>query len=95
MAKEILDKKVAIDLDSDGKSDFKLDIKSILIVGGFIVSGTMGYSNLKQEIELAKELPVIERKEDRIVNQKIEFLQKEIDNLQEQVKDLEDKVYKR
>ena len=95
MAKEILDKKVAIDLDSDGKSDFKLDIKSILIVGGFIVSGTMGYSNLKQEIELAKELPVIEKKEDRIVNQKIEFLQKEIDNLQEQVKDLEDKVYKR
>ena len=95
MAKEILDKKVAIDLDSDGKSDFKLDIKSILIVGGFIVSGTMGYSNLKNEIEIAKELPVIERKEDKIVNQKIEFIQKEIDNLQEQVNDLEDKVYKR
>ena len=95
MAKEILDKKVAIDLDSDGKSDFKLDIKSILIVGGFIVSGTMGYSNLKNEIEIAKELPVLERKEDKIVNQKIEFIQKEIDNLQEQVNDLEDKVYKR
>ena len=89
------DKTVGIDIDGDSKPDFKLDIKSILIVGGFIVSGTMGYSNLQQEIELAKELPVIERKEDKIVNQKIEFLQKEIDNLQEQVKSLENKVYKR
>ena len=29
MPKEILDKKVAIDLDNDGRSDIKLDIKFI------------------------------------------------------------------
>ena len=87
MAKEILDKKVAIDIDSDGKSDFKLDIKSILIVGGFIVSGTMGYSNLQNEIEIAKELPVVVEKKDNseLLKQQINFMQNEIDKLDDKV----------
>ncbi len=101
MPKEILDKKVAIDLDSDGKSDFKLDIKSILIVGGFIVSGTMGYSNLKQEIEVAKTLPEykIEQDDTKVINQKIDYLIKELEKFEDQtnrrLETLEDKVYKR
>ena len=101
MAKEILDKKVAIDLDSDGKSDFKLDIKSILIVGGFIVSGTMGYSNLKNEIEVAKTLPEykIEQDDTKVINQKIDYLIKELEKYEEQtnrrLNSLEDKVYKK
>ena len=101
MPKEILDKKVAIDLDSDGKSDFKLDIKSILIVGGFIVSGTMGYSNLKQEIEVAKVLPEykIEQDDTKVINQKIDYLIKELEKFEDQtnrrLETLEDKVYKR
>ena len=48
---EILDKKVGIDVDGDKKPDINLDIKSILIVGGFLISGAMSYSNLKQEID--------------------------------------------
>jgi hypothetical protein len=95
MPKEILDKKVEIDIDGDGRSDIKLDIKFIGLLVGGIISLTMTYSQLTAEIELAKELPQLEIKQDEVVNQKIEFLQKEIDNLQEQVKSLENKVYKR
>jgi hypothetical protein len=95
MPKEILDKKVAIDLDNDGSSDIKLDIKFIGLLVGGLISLTMTYSQLTTEIELAKELPIVEFKEDKITNQKIEFIQKEIDNLQEQVNQLENKIYKR
>ena len=94
---EILDKKVGIDVDGDKKPDIKLDIKSILIVGGFLISGAMSYSNLKQEIEIAKQLPeatVISVNKGE-VKQRMDFLQKEIDVLQEQVKDLEKKVYRK
>ena len=98
MPKEILDKQVGIDIDGDKKPDIKIDVKSIAIVVGFIISGTMSYNNLKNEIEIAKELPVYEVKtsaEDLIAKQNIEYLQKEIDNLEEKVKDLENKVYKK
>tara|TARA_R100001015_G_C4610122_1_gene165461 strand:- start:522 stop:818 length:297 start_codon:yes stop_codon:yes gene_type:complete len=97
MADEILNKKVAIDIDGDKKPDIKIDFKTLFIVAGFLISGTMSYQNLKSEIELAKELP-----EPKVVNvnagevkTKMDFMQKEIDNLQEQIKDLEDKVYKK
>ena len=90
-----IDKQIEIDIDGDKKSDIKIDFKTLAIVTGFLISGGMSYQNLKSEIEIAKELPVFEIKQDEVVNQKIEFLQKEIDNLQEQVKDLENKVYKR
>ena len=95
---EILDKQVGIDIDGDKKPDIKLDIKSIAIVVGFIISGSMGYQSLKQEIELAKELPVYEVKETSdglLLKQKVEYLEKEIENLEEKVKDIENKVYKR
>ena len=90
-----LDKQIKIDIDGDKKSDIKIDFKTLAVVIGFLISGGMSYQNLKGEIEIAKELPIYEIKQDEVVNQKIEFLQKEIDNLHEQVKDLENKVYKR
>ena len=95
---EILNKQVGIDIDGDKNPDIKLDIKSIAIVVGFIISGSMGYRTLKQEIELAKELPVYEVKETSdglLLKQKVEYLEKEIENLEEKVKDIENKVYKR
>ena len=93
---EILEKSVGIDIDGDKKPDIKLDIKSILIVGGFLISGVMSYSNLKQEIELAKELPQqIQMDDTKVFNQKIDYLQKEIEKLEDQVDNLEDIVYKR
>jgi|TARA_R100000781_G_scaffold55254_1_gene35988 hypothetical protein len=95
MPEEILQKSVGIDLDGDKKPDIKVDIKSILIVGGFLISGAMSYSNLKQEIEIAKELPVVEIKQDEVVNQKIEFMQLEIEKLEKKIENIEDKVYKR
>jgi len=95
MPKELLDKKIEIDLDGDKKPDIKIDFKTLAIVIGFLISGGMSYQNLKTEIEIAKKLPLYEIKEDAVVNQKMEFLQKEIDNIQQQVKDLEDKVYKK
>ena len=67
-----------------------------MIVGGFLISGVMSYSNLKQEIELAKELPQqIQMDDTKVFNQKIDYLQKEIEKLEDQVDNLEDKVYKR
>ena len=85
MPEEILQKSVGIDLDGDKKPDIKVDIKSILIVGGFLISGAMSYSNLKQEIEIAKELPIIEIKQDEVINQKIEFMQLEIEKLEKKI----------
>lgn len=98
MPTEILDKQVGIDIDGDKKPDIKLDIKTIAIVVGFIVSGSMGYQTLKQEIELAKELPVYEVRETSdglLQKQKIEYLEKEIEKLEAKVNDLENKVYKK
>ena len=98
MPTEILDKQVGIDIDGDKKPDIKLDIKTIAIVIGFIISGSMGYQTLKQEIELAKELPVYEVKETSdglLQKQKLEYLEKEIEKLEAKVNDLENKVYKK
>ena len=82
-------------MDGDKKPDIKLDIKSILIVGGFLISGAMSYSNLKQEIEIAKELPEQVQIDVKAFDTKIEYLQREIDKLEKTIDDLEDKVYKR
>jgi len=95
---EILDKQVGIDIDGDKKPDIKLDIKSIAIVVGFLISGATGYNNLKQEIEVAKQLPVYEVRETSdglLLKQKVTYLEKEIEKLEGKVNDLENKVYKR
>jgi hypothetical protein len=95
---ELGDKTIGIDIDGDKKPDFKIDVKSIAIVIGFVISGTMGYNNLKQEIELAKELPAYEVKETSdglLLKQKVDYLEKEIEKLEDKVDNLENKVYKR
>jgi peptidoglycan hydrolase CwlO-like protein len=95
---ELGDKTIGIDIDGDKKPDFKIDVKSIAIVIGFIISGTMGYNNLKQEIELAKELPAYEVKETSdglLLKQKVTYLEKEIEKLEKKVSDIENKIYKR
>ena len=95
---EILDKQVGIDIDGDKKPDIKLDIKSIAIVVGFLISGVTGYNKLKQEIEVAKQLPVYEVQETAdgaLLKQKVHYLEKEIEKLEYKVNNLENKVYKR
>ena len=62
-----------------------------------IGSVTLSYTNLKSEIEVAKKLPVYEMQNDdfNIVNQKMDYIQMEIDDMKDKIKDLEKKVYKK
>ena len=43
--------KLGVDIDGDKKPDFHLDIKTLLMAIGMIVSVAMSYSVLKSEIE--------------------------------------------
>ena len=98
---DITNKKVAVDLDGDGKSDFKIDIKFLGLLVGGIISLTMTYSQLTSEIEIAKSLPEykIEQDDTKVINQKIDYLIKEFEKFEEQtnkrLEALEDRVYKR
>ena len=97
----ITNKKVAVDLDGDGKSDFKVDIKFLGLLVGGIISLTMTYSQLSSEIEVAKTLPEykIEQDDTKVINQKIDYLIRELEKYEEQtnrrLNNLEDKVYKK
>ena len=57
MPKETLEKQVGLDFDSDGKPDLVFDLKTIILLCTMIGSVTLSYTNLKQEIEIAKTLP--------------------------------------
>jgi|TARA_R100000654_G_scaffold39157_3_gene64904 hypothetical protein len=98
---DITNKKVAVDLDGDGKSDFKVDIKFLGLLVGGIISLTMTYSQLTSEIEIAKSLPEykIEQDDTKVINQKIDYLIRELEKYEEQtnkrLEGLEDRVYKR
>ena len=83
--------KLGVDIDGDKKPDFHLDIKTLLMAIGMIVSVAMSYSVLKSEIEVAKTLPkpLIEQDDTRVVNQKIEWLIKEFERQDERLKDIE------
>ena len=89
--------KLGGDIDGDKKPDFHLDIKTLLMAIGMIVSVAMSYSVLKSEIEVAKTLPkpLIEQDDTRVVNQKIEWLIKEFERQDERLKDIEKRVYKK
>ena len=73
MMGDITNKKVAVDLDGDGKSDVKIDIKFLGLLVGGIISLTMTYSQLTSEIEVAKTLPEykIEQDDTKVINQKL------------------------
>ena len=98
---DITNKKVALDVDGDGKSDIKIDIKFLGLLVGGIISLTMTYSQLTSEIEVAKTLPEykIEQDDTKVINQKIDYLIKELEKFEEQtnrrLNSLEDKVYKK
>ena len=51
----IENKKVNVDIDGDGKPDLNLDLKTIIMVVGGIISLTMTYSTLTKQIELNKQ----------------------------------------
>ena len=78
---DITNKKVAVDLDGDGKSDFKVDIKFLGLLVGGIISLTMTYSQLTSEIEVAKTLPEYKVQQDdtKVINQKIDYLIRELE----------------
>ena len=101
MMGDITNKKVAVDLDGDGKSDVKIDIKFLGLLVGGIISLTMTYSQLTSEIEVAKTLPEykIEQDDTKVINQKRDYLIKELEKYEEQtnrrLNSLEDKVYKK
>ena len=95
-----IDKKLGVDIDGDGKPDLNLDLKTLILVVGGIISITMTYSTLtkqielnKQEIELAKKLPPAESHE--LIDQKILFLEEHIKEQNARLDKIEDKVYKR
>ena len=87
-------------MDNDGKPDLHLDLKTILLVVGGIISITMTYSTLtkqieinKQQIEVAKKLPPIESHD--ILEQKILFLEQFIKSESDRLDKIEDKIYRR
>ena len=95
-----MNKKLKLDVDGDGKSDLNLDLKTLILVIGGIISITMTYSTLtkqieinKQQIEVAKKLPPIESHE--ILEQKILFLEQFIKSESDRLDKIEDKIYKR
>jgi len=96
----IENKKINLDIDGDGKSDLNLDLKTLILVVGGIISLTMTYSTLtkqielnKQEIEVAKKLPPAQSLD--VIKQKINFLEQHIETEAKRLDKLEDKIYKR
>jgi hypothetical protein len=95
-----LKKNLGLDIDGDGKPDLNLDLKTLILVVGGIISITMTYSTLtkqielnKQEIEVAKKLPPTKSHE--LIDQKILFLEDHIKEQNVRLDKIEDKVYKR
>ena len=88
---------VGIDIDGDKKPDFHLDVKTLILVGGMIFSIASSYFMLQGEIEIAKTLPkpLIQQDDTRVVNQKLEYLIKEMEKNEDRIKDLEKRVYKK
>jgi len=95
-----LKKNLGLDIDGDGKPDLNLDLKTLILVIGGIISITMTYSTLtkqielnKQEIEIAKQLPPTQSHE--LIDQKMLFLEEHIKEQNARLDKIEDKVYKR
>ena len=95
-----LKKNLGLDIDGDGKPDLNLDLKTLILVVGGIISITMTYSTLtkqielnKQEIEIAKQLPPAQSHE--LIDQKILFLEEHIKEQNNRLDKIEDKIYRR
>tara|TARA_R100001460_G_scaffold64_3_gene261 strand:+ start:405 stop:689 length:285 start_codon:yes stop_codon:yes gene_type:complete len=92
----IEDKKIGVDIDSDGKPDLNLDLKTLILLIGGISSLIFTYTTLQTEIESAKLLPPAQ--DISKVEQKIEFLENKIENIEKQqsrrLDNIEKKVFK-
>ena len=53
------DTEIGLDVYGDGKPDFKINLRAIGMVVIAIVSATMFYYQIMEEIEIAKQLPVV------------------------------------
>ena len=96
----MLNKKVDIDIDGDGKPDLSLDLKTVILIIGGLISITMTYSTLTKqiainasEIEVAKQLPPMQSHD--LIDQKITFLEEHIKEQNVRLDKIEDKVYRR
>ena len=89
--------KLNVDVDGDQKPDFQVDFKTLLLAGGMIFSVASSYFMLESEIEVAKTLPkqIVNQDDTRVVNQKLEYLIKEMEKNEDRIKDLEKRVYKK
>tara|TARA_R100000995_G_C3400630_1_gene84713 strand:+ start:195 stop:482 length:288 start_codon:yes stop_codon:yes gene_type:complete len=95
-----MQEKIGIDIDSDGKPDLSLDLKTIILIIGGLVSITMTYSTLisqieenKIQIEEAKKLPP--QTSHDLIDQKILFLEEHIKEQNNRLDKIEDKIYMR
>ena len=94
-----VDKKVGVDIDGDGKPDLNLDLKTLILVIGGIISITMTYSTLtkqielnKAEIEVAKKLPPLESHD--VIEQRLQFIESLIETDGKRLDKIEDRIYK-
>ena len=90
---------MGIDIDGDGKSDFKISLKTIGgLVGGIVMLAGVWFS-LKQDIAEAKELPkpVIDRGEydlkDELIRQTIMDTQEDVEEIKESLEKIDERLY--
>ena len=90
---------MGIDIDGDGKSDFKISLKTIGgLVGGIVMLAGVWFS-LKQDIAEAKELPkpVIDRVEydlkDELIRQTIMDTQEDVEEIKESLEKFDERLY--
>ena len=82
------------------KSEFTLDLKTIILITGFVISLSATYFTLKADVEEAKTLPKlpISEKEfelkDQLIRQTILNNGSQLENQQEQLNKIEDKIDK-
>ena len=90
---------MGIDIDGDGKSDFKISLITIGgLVGGIVMLAGVWFS-LKQDIAEAKELPkpVIDRVEydlkDELIRQTIMDTQEDVEEIKESLEKIDERLY--
>ena len=90
---------MGIDIDGDGKSDFKISLKTIGGIVFAIISLAGVWFSLKQDIAEAKELPkpVIDRVEydlkDELIRQTIMDTQEDVEEIKESLEKIDERLY--
>ena len=89
--KDLTQKEIGLDFDSDGKPDLVFDLKTIILLCTMIGSVTLSYTNLKSEIEVAKKLPVYEDFFKEMSDEPVEEAKdEEVDESKEEVEEAKD-----